>query len=69
MCAPLSCANAKPSCADETVTSNLFEHVARSCDVLDLTGGVRCVANCLSTLDFSENVCQDSHSLRVWVER
>ena len=47
----------------------LVEHVAGSCDVLELSGGVRCVASCLSTLDFSENVCQDSGSLRVWVER
>ena len=47
----------------------LVEHVAGSCDVLELSGGVRCVASCLSTLDFGENVCQDSGSLRVWVER
>ena len=56
MCAPLSCANAEATCAGETVASNLSQNVAGSGDgVLELSGGVRCVAQCLSVPRFWRN--------------
>ena len=71
MCAPLSCANAEATCAGETVTSNLSKIWLGLRDgVLELSGGVRWVLpRVCQSLNSGETVCQDSHSLRVWVER